>query len=99
MSIAAFADALAPVHQQYLLEARQMQALSFAVHIPLNPVSVLVGLLAVTFSAYLAAVYLAADAARADDPSLPRTTPWSRWWWLCWPVGRSCSRRSGCCSR
>jgi cytochrome d ubiquinol oxidase subunit I len=27
--------ALAPVHQQYLLEARQMQALSFAVHIPL----------------------------------------------------------------
>ncbi|MGA9857551.1 MAG: cytochrome ubiquinol oxidase subunit I, partial [Solirubrobacteraceae bacterium] len=30
-----FAAALAPVHQQYLLEARQMQALSFAVHIPL----------------------------------------------------------------
>ncbi len=29
------ADALAPVHQQYLLEARQMQALSFSVHIPL----------------------------------------------------------------
>jgi cytochrome d ubiquinol oxidase subunit I len=29
------AAALAPVHQQYLLEARQMQALSFAVHIPL----------------------------------------------------------------
>jgi cytochrome d ubiquinol oxidase subunit I len=27
--------ALAPVQQQYLLEARQMQALSFAVHIPL----------------------------------------------------------------
>src|SRR5437763_2816075 len=27
--------ALAPVHQSYLLEARQMQALSFAVHIPL----------------------------------------------------------------
>ncbi len=27
--------ALAPVHQRYLLEARQMQALSFAVHIPL----------------------------------------------------------------
>jgi cytochrome d ubiquinol oxidase subunit I len=27
--------ALAPVHQHYLLEARQMQALSFAVHIPL----------------------------------------------------------------
>ena len=27
--------ALAPVQQDYLLEARQMQALSFAVHIPL----------------------------------------------------------------
>jgi cytochrome d ubiquinol oxidase subunit I len=35
VSIAPFAAALAPVHQQYLLEARQMQALSFAVHIPL----------------------------------------------------------------
>jgi cytochrome d ubiquinol oxidase subunit I len=30
-----FTVALAPVHQDYLLEARQMQALSFAVHIPL----------------------------------------------------------------
>ena len=30
-----FATALAPVHQQYLLQARQMQALSFTVHIPL----------------------------------------------------------------
>jgi cytochrome d ubiquinol oxidase subunit I len=30
-----FALAFAPVHQQYLLQARQMQALSFAVHIPL----------------------------------------------------------------
>ena len=29
------ADALAAVDQDYLLEARQMQALSFAVHIPL----------------------------------------------------------------
>jgi cytochrome d ubiquinol oxidase subunit I len=29
------AAALAPVHQQYLLQARQMQALSFTVHIPL----------------------------------------------------------------
>src|SRR5664279_892307 len=35
VSIAPLAAALAPVHQQYLLEARQMQALSFAVHIPL----------------------------------------------------------------
>jgi cytochrome bd ubiquinol oxidase subunit I len=33
--LSAFAFALSPVHQQYLLEARQMQALSFAVHIPL----------------------------------------------------------------
>src|ERR1700748_1687554 len=30
-----FSAAFAPVRQQYLLEARQMQALSFAVHIPL----------------------------------------------------------------
>ena len=29
------AAALAPAHQRYLLQARQMQALSFAVHIPL----------------------------------------------------------------
>ena len=29
------AQALGPVEQDYLLEARQMQALSFAVHIPL----------------------------------------------------------------
>ena len=36
MSRLALGAALAPVdHQQYLLEARQMQALSFAVHIPL----------------------------------------------------------------
>ena len=35
MSIVALGAALAPVHQRYLLEARQMQALSFAVHIPL----------------------------------------------------------------
>lgn len=32
---AALAAAFAPAHQAYLLEARQMQALSFAVHIPL----------------------------------------------------------------
>lgn len=36
----------------------------------LNPVSILVGLLAVVFSAYLAAVYLAADAARAGEPDV-----------------------------
>jgi cytochrome d ubiquinol oxidase subunit I len=35
VSIVSLASALAPVHQRYLLEARQMQALSFAVHIPL----------------------------------------------------------------
>src|SRR5881392_670211 len=33
--IRVLADALVPVHQQYLMQARQMQALSFAVHIPL----------------------------------------------------------------
>jgi cytochrome d ubiquinol oxidase subunit I len=35
VSIAPLAAALAPVQQHYLLQARQMQALSFAVHIPL----------------------------------------------------------------
>jgi cytochrome bd ubiquinol oxidase subunit I len=33
--IRVLADALTPVHQQYLDQARQMQALSFAAHIPL----------------------------------------------------------------
>jgi cytochrome bd ubiquinol oxidase subunit I len=33
--IGVLADALAPVQQHYLLQARQMQALSFSVHIPL----------------------------------------------------------------
>src|SRR3989454_10340511 len=33
--MATTAAALAPAHQRYLLQARQMQALSFAVHIPL----------------------------------------------------------------
>jgi cytochrome d ubiquinol oxidase subunit II len=36
----------------------------------LNPTSVLIGVLAVAFSAYLAAVYLAADAERHGEPEL-----------------------------
>jgi cytochrome d ubiquinol oxidase subunit II len=36
----------------------------------LNPTSVLIGVLAVVTSAYLAAVYLAADAVRLDEPDL-----------------------------
>jgi cytochrome d ubiquinol oxidase subunit II len=36
----------------------------------LNPTSILIGALAVTFSAYLAAVYLAADAARRSEADL-----------------------------
>src|ERR1700761_2784945 len=35
MTMASVAAAFAPVDQHYLLQARQMQALSFAVHIPL----------------------------------------------------------------
>ena len=35
MSALAAIGALAPVQQDYLLEARQMQSLSFAAHIPL----------------------------------------------------------------
>jgi cytochrome d ubiquinol oxidase subunit II len=38
----------------------------------LNPTSILIGALAVASSAYLAAVYLAADAARQGDPELER---------------------------
>jgi cytochrome d ubiquinol oxidase subunit II len=38
----------------------------------LNPVSILAGVLAVAFSAYLAAVYLAADARRLNEPLLVR---------------------------
>jgi cytochrome d ubiquinol oxidase subunit II len=36
----------------------------------LNPTSILVGALTVVFSAYLAAVYLAADAARVGEPEM-----------------------------
>ncbi|MFZ0090290.1 MAG: cytochrome d ubiquinol oxidase subunit II [Solirubrobacteraceae bacterium] len=36
----------------------------------LNPTSILIGALAVAFSAYLAAIFLAADAARAGEPDL-----------------------------
>jgi cytochrome bd-type quinol oxidase subunit 2 len=113
-------SALGPVSQQYLLEASQMQALSFAVHIPLvcfgiafpamvlfvewlydrtgdevyltlarrwtrvpvgnaagslwtswlNPTSALIGALAVTTGAYMAAVFLSGDARRVGDPEL-----------------------------
>jgi cytochrome d ubiquinol oxidase subunit II len=38
----------------------------------LNPTSILIGALAVASSAYLAAVYLAADAARIGEPGLER---------------------------
>jgi cytochrome d ubiquinol oxidase subunit II len=38
----------------------------------LNPVSILAGVLAVAFSGYLAAVYLAADARRLGEPVLTR---------------------------
>jgi cytochrome d ubiquinol oxidase subunit II len=38
----------------------------------LNPTSILIGVLAVATSAYLAAVYLAADAARLGEPELER---------------------------
>jgi cytochrome d ubiquinol oxidase subunit II len=38
----------------------------------LNPTSILIGVLAIATCAYLAAVYLAADAARLGDPQLER---------------------------
>jgi len=40
----------------------------------LNPTSVTVGVLAVLLGAYLAAVFLAGDAQRADEPALERLT-------------------------
>src|SRR5690348_10148323 len=39
----------------------------------LNPTSILIGVLAVASSAYLAAVYLAADSVRTGDPELVRS--------------------------
>ena len=52
----------------------------------LNPVSILAGVLAVAFSGYLAAVYLAADARRLAERSLVRRFPHPR-------AGRGCRRR------
>jgi cytochrome d ubiquinol oxidase subunit I len=62
------APALAPVHQRYLLEVRQMQALSFAVHIPL-----------VCFGIAFPAMVLAVEwlYLRSGDP-LYRTLRWSK---------------------
>ncbi len=42
----------------------------------LNPTSILIGVLAVLTSAYLAGVWLAADAARADDEGLAEPFRW-----------------------
>src|SRR3954467_2479037 len=39
----------------------------------LNPTSIMIGVLAVSTSAYLAAVYLAGDAARSGEPELARS--------------------------
>ena len=44
----------------------------------LNPTSILIGVLAVATSAYLAAVYLAADAARLGEEELERRVPHAR---------------------
>jgi len=45
----------------------------------LNPTSILIGALAVASSGYLAAVYLAADAARVGDRDLEDAFPRGRW--------------------
>jgi cytochrome d ubiquinol oxidase subunit I len=68
--------ALGPVEQEYLLEARQMQALSFAVHIPL--VCFVVGAIAVATSAHLSAVWLTGDAACATRSDLRRRSAGAR---------------------
>ena len=36
----------------------------------LNPLAITIGVIAVAFCAYLAAVFLAADAVRHDDPEM-----------------------------
>jgi cytochrome bd ubiquinol oxidase subunit I len=62
--------ALAPVHQAYLLQARQMQALSFAVHIPL-----------VCFGIALPAIILYAEwryLRTGDDLYLTLAKRWTR---------------------
>ncbi|HEU4979065.1 MAG TPA: cytochrome ubiquinol oxidase subunit I, partial [Solirubrobacteraceae bacterium] len=62
--------ALAPVHQDYLLQARQMQALSFAVHIPL-----------VCFGIAFPAMVLFAEALHlrtGDELYLTLARRWSR---------------------
>ena len=45
----------------------------------LNPTSIFIGALAVAFCAYLAAVYLAADAARRGEPTSSRPSARARW--------------------
>ena len=42
----------------------------------LNPTSILIGALAVAFSAYLAAIYLSGDAARRQEPDLVQAFRW-----------------------
>ena len=72
------AAALSPVHQQYLLEARQMQALSFAVHIPL-----------VCFGIAFPAMVLFAEWMGCA-PATRSTGPWrGAGAASCWPCSRS----------
>ena len=64
----------------------------------LNPTSILIGVLAVASSAYLAAVYLAADAVRTGDPELVALVPRARAGRRAWSPARSRSAAWSCCT-
>src|SRR4051794_380655 len=68
--LAQLAQALGPTQQDYLLEARQMQALSFAVHIPLVCFGIAFPLL-VLFSEWL-------GRRRGDDVLMALARRWSK---------------------
>jgi hypothetical protein len=71
------ASTLAPAQQEHLLEARQMQALSFAVHIPL----VCFGIALPPLLLYVEWRYLrTATSSTARSPGAGRGS-----WWRCSP--------------
>ena len=68
----------------------------------LNPLSLVIGVLFVATSAYLAAVFLVSDARRAGAPDLERyftaRAHWRRPWWRArspWPGSSRCAPTRG----
>jgi hypothetical protein len=64
LSAASAASALGPAEQDHLLQARQMQALSFAVHIPLT-------CFAMSFPSMVRS-----PSGCTGGPGIPSTGPW-----------------------